>query len=190
NRGEPWSIECRPFPPGGAASPVVTLHDARGALLAQARCVDTPGGTARIEWRAPEDGGYQLRPRDMQQGIRGGPELVYRLTPRPTEPEFDLALATDFVNVVPGGRAEAEVLVERTGGFSGPVDVSVEGLPEGVRAETNPIASGQGRRVIALIADPGAQPGDATLRVLGTARIGDRPREHPARVPCCGLDDD
>jgi hypothetical protein len=78
----------------------------------------------------------------VQQGVAGGPEFVYRAQVRVASPDFELTLKSDWANHMPGARTEIEVLVRRRGGFAGPVKISAEGIPAGVRAEPLEIAAG------------------------------------------------
>ncbi len=186
----PLSIECAAHPNWSPALPIVSVTDANGGVLASASAVQTARGSLRLEWRPPADGTYWLRVRDHQQGIRGGPEFVYRLSVREAVPDFALSLKADVVNVVQGGRAEVEVTVERRGGFVAPVELVVEVLPEGVRIEGHQVAAGQPSAKLAFIADAEARSGDVTLRIKGRAEIDGKPVERSARATHLGHDVD
>lgn len=174
-QGEAFTIDCRPFPPGSPSVPLLAVEDAAGNVLARASGVDTAGHRSALEWRTPASGEFRLRLRDLQFGSRGGPDFVYRLTLRPAEPDFALALARDAVNVTQGTREEVEVIVTRTGGFTGPIQLNVTGLPTGVRAENTLVPENAIRHRFALVAAADALPDDAVLRVTGTApKVGSR----------------
>ena len=178
----PLTIECSPLPRWSPSLPIVAVTDANGGVLASASSVQTARGTTRIEWRAPADGMYWLRLRDLQQGIRGGPEFIYRLTVREAMPDFTLSLKSDVINVVQGGRVDVDVAVDRRGGFAGPVELIVEGLPEGVRLEGQQVAANQPTAKLAFIADAEARSGDVTLRIKGKAEINGKPVERSAQA--------
>lgn len=186
----PLSIECSVHPSWSPALPIVTVIDANGGVLASASAVQAARGSLRLEWRPPADGTYWLRVRDLQQGIRGGPEFVYRLSVREAVPDFALSLKADVVNVVQGGRAEVEVTVERRGGFAAPVELVVEGLSDGVRIEGHQVAAGQPSTKLAFIAEAEARSGDVTLRIKGRAEIDGKPVERSARATHLGHDVD
>jgi hypothetical protein len=136
-----------------------------------------------VEWQAADKGTYVVRVRDLEHNVRGGPEFLYRLSIRRAEPDFELSLGTDYVNVVQGGKAEMDLTVRRTGGFHGPIDLVLEGLPNGVRAETTRIPQDQDRAKLTLVADAGARPCNAPVRVFARAAIGKNgPRQHAVRV--------
>ena len=187
----PLSIECSVHPNWSPALPIVSVIDANGGVLATASAVQvTRGNNLRLEWRPPADGTFWLKVRDLQQGIRGGPEFVYRLSVREAVPDFGLSLKADVVNVVQGGRVEVEVTVERRGGCVAPVELVVEGLPEGVRIEGHQVAAGQPSTKLAFIADGEARSGDVTLRIKGRAEIDEKPIERSARATHLGHDVD
>lgn len=164
-----WSIECRKFPAASASLPIVTVTTAEGAPLAAASMADDPRQACRLEWRAPADGAYCLRLRDVQQGIRGGPDFIYRLTVRPSTPGFELRGAADFANVVQGGRGELEIKARRTGGFAGPIDLTIDNLPAGLTFEPAQIPAGVETVRLAFVAEDQARPWDGPLVVRGRA---------------------
>lgn len=178
----PLTIECSPQPRWSPSLPIVAVTDANGGVLASASAVQTARGTTRIEWRPPTDGPYWLRLRDLQQGIRGGPEFIYRLTVREAVPDFTLSMKADVINVVQGGRVDVDVAVDRRGGFAAPVELIVEGLPEGIRLEGQQVAAGQPSTKLAFIADAEARSCDVTLRIKGKAEINGKPIERQAQA--------
>jgi hypothetical protein len=101
-----------------------------------------------------------------------------------------LSLANDFVNVVQGAKAELEVKAKRSGGFTGPIDLQLEGLPEGVRCEANQIAAGQDSVKLSLSADDKARSCDVTLRIRGTATHEDKKLVAQATALHLGRDSD
>jgi hypothetical protein len=187
-QGEAFTIHCRPFPPGSPAVPLLALEDAAGNVLARCSGVDSPVHRSTLEWRAPAGGEYRLRLRDLQFGSRGGPDFVYRLTIRPAEPDFALALAKDAVNVTQGGREEVEVVVARIGGFTGPIRLDVAGLPAGVRVENPLVPENATRHRLALVAAADAPTDDAVLRVTGTAVNAPKVGSRVATAVPLGLD--
>lgn len=73
------------------------------------------------------------------------------------------------------GEAETKIRVERRAGFGGDVELSLEGLPEGVKSEVPKIPSGVGEVSLKLFATDKAKLGtNFNLRVVGTAVFNDR----------------
>src|SRR5262249_6501617 len=196
-KGEAYTLVCRSFPGVSAACPVLTLEDAAGNPLARVSGADAVERDCNLEWRAPADGVYRLRVRDLQHGARGGLEFLYRLSVRPARPDFSLGVATDYVNILQGGRAELDVNIRRTGGFTGPIDLSLTGLPAGVRVETARIPENQPQFKLILSAGD-IRPCNAALRITGKADVGGKPCRHVAIVQpvggsegvCAGLPND
>jgi hypothetical protein len=151
--------------------------------------VDDPLG----EFTAPVEGDYVIAVEDRFGS--GGPEYGYRVELAPVEPDFDLVVQPADVTAgrpqqpqrrngpvqatyagVGGGslsldRGGAGSLVVRAfrNGYNGPIELSVEGLPEGVHAGPASIAAGQNETTITLTADFSAASTAGMVRVLGTA---------------------
>jgi hypothetical protein len=169
-KGEAFTIACQPFPHDSAAVPILTIVDANGATLHKAGNIEIPERGFEIDWKAPADGTYRLRLRDLQHGSRGGAEFAYRLTMRSAQPEFTLRLDADYVNVVQAGKTEINLLVHRSGGFTGPIDLSAIGLPDGVKVEPARIADNVTRVKLAFIAKDDTRPADAVVTIIGNAQ--------------------
>ena len=187
-KGQSLSIQCRPFPTGGRALPILELTDAAGKVLLKHTSIDAADRAIRIQWQAPADGRYRLHLMDVQHGVRGGPGFIYRLTVGTAQPDYALGLAADFAGVIQGDKTQIGIQLDRKGGFDGPVDVVVEGLPEGVRAEKTQIAKGKSSADLVLVAEEGAQPTDASLRIVGRSEIGGKTVERVAQATHLGRD--
>lgn len=99
-----------------------------------------------LQFVAPEDGTYRVMVRDLYGQSRGSPEMIYRLAIHKPQPDFHpLVLeeaesdtdTTDRMNlwsavVRPGRTAAVDVLVRRDDGFTGAVQVTVDGLPDSI----------------------------------------------------------
>src|SRR5262249_38310363 len=112
----------------------------------------------------------------------------YCLSIRPTHPDFALLAMADFANVVQGARGELELRVDRQGGLAGQIDITVEGLPEGVRIEPTQIPAGVETFKLAFVATDDTRPGDALLKITGTAKVGDETISRVAAAAHLGRD--
>ena len=128
------------------------LRPRNGGTLAAAKAADVAERVASLDWSARADGAYFLRVVDSRLGAAGGPDFIYSLSLATGRPDFSLAAKTDFVNSVQDGRGEIELAIVRRGGFAGPIDLAVEGLPEGVTIEPKQIAAGQTSLKLAFVA--------------------------------------
>lgn len=151
-------LKVEPYPPGttlpaGGAAPVtLTYRNDDGG----------PGfqGDARVTFDPPKDGTYIVRVENAS-GL-GGPDHGYHLVVREPRPDFRLSLNTENPNVPRGGTALVTASVERIDGFNAPIDVALEGLPEGITATTARIEPDFHAGEIVLMAAPTAASGEST----------------------------
>jgi hypothetical protein len=123
---------------------------------------------SRIEgWVAPADGRYVVQVRDVHQ--RGGPAFGYFLQVTHSRPTFVMDTDTDKTNLAPGTAGVIHVRLTRKEGFTGEVQLGIEGLPAGVTASCGRILEGRTDGCIIVRAAPDAKKGAANVRVLGTA---------------------
>ena len=186
-KGQAFTIRCGAFP-AGSSFPTICLINQAGKPLAKARSVDAPGRMCQLQWNCPGDGQYWIRVRDIRHGVQGGSEWIYRLTVRAAQPDFKLNLNSCFANVVQEGKTELEVKLERIGGYAGPVDLTVGGLPEGVRAKPVHVAAKKTTAKIVLQAGKEARPADAAVRVIGRATIDGKTVQRIATAPHLAVD--
>jgi hypothetical protein len=169
---------------GSPLDPLLTLTDAAGKVLAQND--DANGMDARIDFdKFDKDQEYRLSIRDLND--RGGNKFAYRLSIHPLEPDFQVRFFPDIPRLTRGGHATVRVEVTRTGGFSGAVRVSFEGLPPGVFSEaavliTDPPSSG----LLVISAATDAVIGNFPIRLKATAMLHGKPVMHPAEPVIAG----
>jgi hypothetical protein len=157
---------------------------------------------SRLSFQMPGDG----RPFSIEIYDRygdGGPEYAYRLETGPSHPEFHISLIVDpnrnnrrnvfggrgtnpalpgssgSLNLTPGSSTTLNFLVTGTGPLE-PIEVSAEGLPFGVSADSVTIRSGTMRTsrsalppsggALTLKVAPGASAGLGSLRIVGRSR--------------------
>jgi hypothetical protein len=154
--------------------------DARKAVvLTNLHVQEAKVGTvdAKVIQLAPEllgtlnkEGEYTLRIRDLTS-IHGSPDHVYRVLIRPQVPHLG-----DFqqqpagpVNLRPGSRQRLTLSAPGKEGYAGTFALSVEGLPQGVRAFVGPNSS-----TIELVAEASAPgtPLPQMLRISGLPLVG------------------
>ncbi|GIX03308.1 MAG: hypothetical protein KatS3mg113_0314 [Planctomycetaceae bacterium] len=131
-------------------------------------------------WDVPAEGMYIVEIRDTH--LRGGAGYGYALRITPALPDFELSLDTDKTNLAPGSHAVLFARARRINGFSGEIQLHVDGLPPGVTAECGRILNSRySDGAIVLTAAPDAPLGGTALRVWGTAVVtlgeGIPPRE-------------
>jgi hypothetical protein len=171
-KGEAFVFEVVARRLGSAADGLLSVHDAQGRSLAEnddAKAVVGITKDPQIAWTAPADGTYRLRVADVHGG--GGPAFVYALTARRAEPDFAIRCDGDKIQIGPGGSGAWYPIIERTGGFDGPVTVEIRGLPAGVTASPLTIGPTMTRGCVVLTAAADAAVATARVRVVGTAVV-------------------
>ncbi len=119
-------------------------------------------------WEAPADGTFTVEIRDVH--LRGGPGFEYALQITRTTPYFELEVDTDKTLLTPGLSGAIFVRVVRKHGFTGEVQLHIDGLPPGVTATCGRILAGKSvDGCIVLSAAPDAGQLASDLRIHGTA---------------------
>ncbi len=119
-------------------------------------------------WTAPADGKFVIEVRDVH--LRGGAAFPYFLKVQRSQPYFDLYMDTDKTQLTPGGCGVIYCRVERKNGFTGPVELRVEGLPQSVIASCGKILDGKSQDgCIVLEADPDAPLTLSNVTIIGSA---------------------
>jgi len=182
-------VDCFAFEAkkGEAFSLEVVARRARSALDSHLRVLDSKGkqlvlnddlrlgkrGSADswIEnWTAPADGRYVAEVRDVN--LRGGTDFPYFLKIERSQPYFELYLDTDKTQLGPGGYGAIFVRVERKNGFTGEVQLDIEGVPPCcMNAYCGRILEGKGQDgCIVLEAASDAAPSVAEVVVTGRGK--------------------
>ena len=85
-------------------------------------------------------------------------------------PDFSLLPSPLSQSVIPGNAVNYNVAVSDVGGFSGPVSLSVSGLPSGVTANFNPASViGSGSSTLAVTVPSGTALGSYPLTITGVS---------------------
>ncbi len=91
---------------------------------------------SRLMFKAPADGTYKVRVTDTR-GF-GGRDYVYRLTIRPSQPDFSATIVGYDANPPAGAGKDFTVKLDRIDGFDGPVRIDISEPPAGF-AVSSPI---------------------------------------------------
>jgi hypothetical protein len=126
------------------------------------------GKDSYLVFTPPADGEYVAALSDVRGKVTV--ESPYRLTIRQPKPDFRLTFSPRNPAVPVGGTVPVTVTARRIDGFNGPVTVSMQGLPAGVKATTAVIPAGQVSTTILLTASADAKLADAAaIQVAGKA---------------------
>lgn len=132
-----------------------------------------------------EDGIHRLQLTDLFGGTRTDPGNIYRLVIRRAAPDFALvswAMHMELRNgdrnalskpiALRGGSTMAlEVVAFRRDGFDGEIQLSMEGLPQGVKAHGLKIPAGQSRGLMLITAEEKAPRGLTNAKFYGISQI-------------------
>lgn len=172
----------------GESSPVLSLHDAMGKLIQQARSIEVLDATARIEWTAPADGEWQVRVRDLRYPSAGGRDFMYELSATRNAPRFELGVASDMFVVEQGKSAVLRVNIARSGGFNAKVVFAVDGLPKGLSIKNTEAKAGAATHSLTFVATDEARVALSELTITGRAQLGDLALERVVSARHLGRD--
>jgi hypothetical protein len=170
-KGQSYKLDLLARRLGSPLCGVLTVADAAGKELAHSDGVD---GDPALAFQPPADGTYRVRVGERFRG-RGGPAFAYRLkvvSAADIAPDFRLTLPGDALTLLRKGTAKLQVTAERFGGFNGPIELTVAGLPAGVTVKPATIRAGSA--ALLLQAGEAAPIRDARLVVTGTATVAGR----------------
>jgi hypothetical protein len=142
---------------------------------------------AGLVFKAPADGKYTLLVHSQDSSNQYGPRHVYRLRVLPPQPDFRVVVmptdckTPDAVVLRADGREYFDVFVYRTDGFTGPVQLSAEGLPAGVTCPPQVVGTNMKQGALVLNAAGDAKPWTGVLTVKATATIDGKPVTRTAR---------
>ena len=183
-KGEVFSVavEARRF--GSPLDMAFVVYDSDGKEVAQSD--DQPGTTdAGLDFTAPADGVFRVGVFD-RAGKSGARDAIYRLELRRPRPDFRLQ-AMQRVNILIGGKVDLVVKARRTGGFTGSIALSVEGLPAGFVIPQNlVIPADKNELAIPLQVGAAAVAAAGLVQVIGVAQINDSRVSHVALSTASG----
>lgn len=176
SKGDVWSIDLLAEAIGSPLDVSLAVVNEAGVELK--RVDDFVGTTdAQLEFKLPADGAYDLIVGDTS-GMSGRPTSVYRLVVRDAKPGFRLSMP-EMLAVSVNGSAVLAVKAERFGGFTGPIAISLDGLPAGVSIPDGS-AIPEKKNDLKLKISSGAEVGTVArmLTLTGSATIADKPVTH------------
>ena len=162
-----YSIDLSAEKLNSPLSPSLTLLNSEGRVL---RNNAGRGGrrNAIIDYSFARPGEYALRVEDISG--KGGDGYVYHLDIRPTVPDFAMSVTPDNPNIGRGGTVLLQVNLQRRVGFTEPILLSVDNLPQGITASQSAILTEGGNNVgyLTLTASPDAELAHSVVQVVGT----------------------
>lgn len=186
-KGQAYSFETEAREFGSFADTMLVIRDLQGKQLA----VNDDGVTGQkdssLTWRAPAAGKYVLEVADLSGN--GGQGFPYHVQARVAEPDFKFRGEYYYSMLAPGNCMIWFVRVTRLNGFAGPIEFTVENLPEGVTAVPLTLPGHMTDGAIILRAEENAKVNASLVRVKGKATIeladkSTKTIEHYGEVTC------
>lgn len=136
-----------------------------------------------------QDGRYRLQISDLFGGTRTDPRNVYRMVIRKAAPDFAVVAWAQHMELRNGDRnalskpialrggatMALEVVAVRRDGYDGPIEITMDGLPEGVTAHGLKIDAGKTRGQMLISAQQDAPGSFANVTFSGRAVIDGTP---------------
>ncbi len=115
---------------GSLLDPVLAVTDAEGKVIKEADDISGDNHDAELHLTMPADGRYRVVIRDRFQQFSDRHFFV--LTCDETKPSFESTIESTTGVLKPDTPLEIPITINRRHGFTEPIDIRVEGLPEGV----------------------------------------------------------
>lgn len=113
--------------------PVLTIVNDKGSVLREIDDASRNDRDVELAFSVPADGPLLLKIKDLHG--RGGNRYAYRFTVVETTTDYTLTVDSEQFNVKADKPTEITVKIDRKNGFDEDIEISAEGLPEGVTAE-------------------------------------------------------
>lgn len=170
-------VACR-----GAALVLMEIVDPQGKSVHRTKLAPTSSPTKAYHHMAnPRVGKYAIKLTTIDGAASGQASGGYQLEVLPAEPDFQLFAGSDCVSVTQGSSLEILVTATRIGGFSGSIQLGIEGLPEGVVVENGVIPEGKTTTNLKLTVPDSAPSTRHEIRVSGTATANEQQTNRPVQ---------
>ena len=148
----------------------------------------------RQRFEAKADATYRIGVTDLYSQSRGDPRMVYRLIVRKAAPDFQVLafndgttpannqLAASGLALRRGETAGLTVNVVRQDGFAGEIEITAEGLPQGVACSGAMLGGASSSAKLFFTAAADAPAAAGTLKIVGKAQIDGQEVTRPAQT--------
>ena len=185
--GSRWRLLVEAEVLGSRLDGVLQILDEKGRQLALVDDVDLPTAPGQQPIRTSDPAAEVTVPVGARELVvslrdrrgRGGVGFGYRLTIRPAEDDFTLALPVAELNVPRGGAVALSVPVTRRG-YSGPIRLGIPSLPAGLRLHGGHVPAGGTAGVFTISADPTGGEEPILVALEGVATIKGKEMRRPA----------
>jgi len=204
-KGDRWLFDGKTRCYGVPSDLLLRIYDSTGKQVAEAD--DSGLDEGSLDFACAADGKYLLMVDELLG--RGGANHVYRIEINKFEPGFTLSLEVDTkaqvtpepFNAPRGGAFVTKVAANRRG-YTGPINLSIEGAGEGLKYTNNIIAEGKNDALLTVVVPESLESGKFfPVSVVGKATIDKkettvvantlahlRPQMNGLNTPPAGLD--
>lgn len=184
---DPW-LMVQSQTPASPGKPVAFVD----LVQADDQTVSNPGDNGRnrmstsdpaLAFTAPQEGTYRLLVRDLFGSGQAEPRFFYLLSVRAAQPDYRLIASYSRADrndngsnpstavLRKGGTVAVDVLAFRREGFEGEIELSAQGLPQGVTAEPAVIGPSINLAHLVLRAASDAAEWNGSVRIVGKAKV-------------------
>lgn len=152
---------------GSPLRPRVTIKDEKEVIV-QTRTMDGDD-ELRMTGCFPKEGEYTVEVRDA---LASGGAYCWE-TIGAGVADFALTVTPDGANLAPGRRAALLVRATRREALQEPIELTIKGLPSGVRAEVGVIPPDDDKALVLITVDDKAELGGGTITIEGSTKLTD-----------------
>ena len=170
-----WHFEAVARRIGSPADLRLSLFDASGKLIGHyddledaSDYMNTHHADPQATLKLDADRPVYIRLTEAQ-GHCGG-DYTFRFFVTPSQPDFSLSIEPAVFSVPAGGTGVFNVLATRHQGFSGPIDLHLEGIPAGYKVAGGSIRNGLTRTIMTVTAPKNAEPKTYHPTLVGRAK--------------------
>jgi hypothetical protein len=164
SKGDKLMFEVQSASLGFPLDPWLKVEDAKGKELAKQD--DKVNADPVLEWTAPEDGSFSAVVGNVLH--RGGSDYLYRLSVSRAVPGLKAVAAVNAIAIEPGQTNDVKITITRLHGFQPELTLSINGLPEGLKAESVNVPEKSGESVLKLVASADAKPFSGAIQIAAT----------------------
>ncbi|MCA9011281.1 MAG: PPC domain-containing protein [Planctomycetaceae bacterium] len=132
-KGQKLSLSVYAQRVGSLLDPVLIVEEGSGKVIQENDDISGANRDAELHLTMPADGQYRLIIRDRFRNF--GDRCFYLLRGEETRATFNATITSTSGTLKPDKPLEIPITIDRKHGYSEPVDVRVEGLPEGLAFE-------------------------------------------------------
>lgn len=165
-KGQKLSIGVQAQRIGSLLDPVLAVEDSSGKVIKESDDIGSENHDAEMHITMPADGQYRVVVRERFQDF--GDRYFYVLRCEETQASFEASIDSTAGIHTTDKPLEIPIAINRQHGFVEPVDVRVEGLPEGVTFEC-PRSEKDGetaKKITVKISGSTAEPFQGVIRIV------------------------